>query len=282
MAINWIGTLGMLTAIWLGVNSCSQPQQANLPPTPAPNRPAVQASATLLPFFDRINNPVTVGYPAGQKVDITPPPPQLNAFDQSVLEICGPIGTRVKAERFKKLLSDYPQVLREVKGAAGELRPGRTSDAEFLDDLTAIWFNRRGFEHIFCGDIKNSNTIGGLHFAGRYLQLQDQGIAGRLPNNSSREEVIPGAVYSLGVTVKKGSGTVTANLKSYAYPSSAKEIITDATKAFKTHSSSQRDCIYTVRDSETKQSFSAVFVRNESGIITFYPDVTPKGKKCAH
>jgi hypothetical protein len=70
----------------------------------------------------------------------------------------------------------------------------RKSDADFLDDLTAIWFNRRGFEHIFCGDINNSTTIGGLHFAGRYLQLQNQGIAGRLPNNSNREEVIPGEV----------------------------------------------------------------------------------------
>ncbi|WP_017721814.1 EndoU domain-containing protein [Kamptonema formosum] len=280
MAIDLIGTLGILTLLWLGVTSCNQPHLASVSPNPSQNRPAVQASANLLPFFDRINNPVTVGFPANQKVDITPPPPQLNAFDRSVLEICGPIGTRVKAERFKKLLSDYPQVLRQVKGAAGELRPGRTNDAEFLDDLTAIWFNRRGFEHIFCGQIKDSTPIGGLHFAGRYLQLQDQGIAGRLPNNSSREKVIPGAVYSLGVTVKKGSGTVTANMKSYAYPSSALEILTDATKAFKTQSSSQRDCIYTVRDAQTKQSFPAIFVRDESGIITFFPDVKPKGKKC--
>ncbi len=282
MAINWIGTLGILTLLWLGVTSYSQPHLAGVYSTPPHNRPAVQASANLLPFFDEINNPVTVGFPAGQKVDITPPPPQLNAFDQSVLQICGPIGTRVRAETFKKLLSDYPQVLRQVKQAAGELRPGRTSDAEFLDDLTAIWFNRRGFEHIFCGDIKNSNEIGGLHFAGRYLQLQNQGIGGRLPNNSKREEVIPGAVYTLGVAIQQGNGTVTANMKSYAYPSNAQEILTDATKAFKTQSSSQRDCIYTVRDSETRQSFPAVFVRNDSAIITFYPDATPNGKKCVN
>jgi hypothetical protein len=282
MAINLIGTLGILTLLWLGVTSCNQPQLASVSPKPSQNRPAVQASANLLPFFDKINNPVTVGFPAGQKVDITPPPPQLNTFDQSVLETCGSIGTRVKPETFKKLLSDYPQVLRQVKGAVGELRSGRKSDAEFLDDLTAIWFNRRGFEHIFCGDIKNSNTIGGLHFAGRYLQLQNQGIAGRLPNNSSREEVIPGAVYTLGVAIGQGNGTVTANVKSYAYPSNAQEILTDATKAFKNQSSFQGDCIYTVRDSETKQSFPAVLVRNESSIITFYPDVTPKGKKCGN
>jgi hypothetical protein len=280
MAINWIGTIGILTLLWLGVTSHTQPQQANVYPTPPNNRLAVQANATLLPFFDEINNPVTVGFPAGQKVDITPPPPQLNAFDQSVLQICGPIGSRVRAETFKKLLSDYPQVLRQVKQAVGELRPGRKSDAEFLDDLTAIWFNRRGFEHIFCGEINNSTTIGGLHFAGRYLQLQTQGIAGRLPNNSNREEVIPGEVYTLGVVIQQENRTVTANMKSYAYHSHAQEILTDATKAFKAQSSSQADCIYTVRDSETRQSFPAVFVRNDSAIITFYPDVTPKGKKC--
>jgi hypothetical protein len=67
MAINWIGTIGILTLLWLGVTSCNQPHLASVSPTPPNNRLAVQASANLLPFFDEINNPVTVGFPAAQK-----------------------------------------------------------------------------------------------------------------------------------------------------------------------------------------------------------------------
>ncbi|GAX38753.1 hypothetical protein [Nodularia sp. NIES-3585] len=48
-----------------------------------------QPTTKLLPFFDNINNPVPIGFPRGQKLDITPPPPLLNSFDKAVLNICG-------------------------------------------------------------------------------------------------------------------------------------------------------------------------------------------------
>ncbi|WP_138497571.1 EndoU domain-containing protein [Nostoc sp. PA-18-2419] len=240
-----------------------------------------QPTTKLLPFFDNVDNPVTVHFPLGQKVDITPPPPQLNSFDESVLKICGTIGTRVSANNFQKLLSFYPNVLQKVQQASGgELRQGRKNKAQFIEDLTNIWFKRHGFEHIFCGEIYNANDIGGLHFYDRYLQLQNDGIGGRLPNNQGREEVIPGIIYTMGVVIKQKNHTVTDVIKGYGYLSNAEEILLDATKIFKLQGNNEGTCIYDVRDRQTGKSFPTVFIREEKAIMTYYPDATPQGAKC--
>jgi len=246
-------------------------------PVNAQSQPATQ----LLPFFDNVDNPVSVGFSAGQQLDITPSPPLLNSFDQAVLQTCGPIGTRVSSNKFKQLLSSYPDVLQKLQQASsGELRPGRRKKAQFLEDLTNIWFKRRGFEHVFCGEIYNANDIGGLHFYGRYLQLQNEGIGGRLANNQEREEVVTGVIYTMGVVLKQENRTVTDVIKGYGYLSNAEEILIDATRGFKLQGNSEGACIYNVRDRETGKSFPTVFVRKENAIITFYPDATPHGAKC--
>ncbi|MBE9106285.1 EndoU domain-containing protein [Nostoc cf. edaphicum LEGE 07299] len=240
-----------------------------------------QSNTQLLPFFDNTDNPVPVRFPAGQQVDITPPPPLLNPFDKAVLKLCGPIGTRVSPNNFKQLLSYYPDVLQKIQQVSGgELRPGRRNKAQFLEDLTNIWFQRQGFEHIFCGEIYNAKDIGGLHFYGRYLQLQNEGIGGRLPNNQGREEVIPNVIYTMGVVIKQKNRTVTDVIKGYGYLSNAEEMLLDATKIFKLQGNTQGVCIYNVRDQETGKSFPTVFVSKEKAIVTYYPDATPQGAKC--
>lgn len=241
---------------------------------PAPNQ-------KLLPFFDNENNPVPVGFPSGQQVDITPPPPQLNAFDEAVLKTCGAFDSTVTPNQFKQLLQTHPNVLQKVQQATGgELRPGRKRRSDFLQDLTNIWSKRKGFEHIFCGEIYNANDIGGLHFYGRYLQLQNQGIGGRLPNNQQRQEVVPGAIYTMGVEIRQGTRRVTDVIKGYGYLSSAEEMLVDATRAFKNQGNLEGACILNVRDTETGRTIKSVFVRKESAIVTYYPDATPQGKQC--
>jgi len=242
---------------------------------------AQQKDTELLPFFDNEDNPVRVNYPSGAKLDITPPAPQLNSFDKAVLRTCGPIGTRVRPSQFKQLLSAYPEVLKNIqKATKGELRPGRKSKSEFLQDLTNIWFKNKGFEHIFCGEIYNENDIGGLHFYGRYLQLQDQKIGGRLPVNPGRQEVIPGVIYTMGVVIKQPNRIVRDTIKGYAYLSNAEELLLDVTKVYKQQKNTEGACIYQQLDKETGISFPTVFVRKNKGIITFYPDATPRGKRC--
>ncbi|WP_017741311.1 EndoU domain-containing protein [Scytonema hofmannii] len=242
---------------------------------------AQQQDIKLIPFFDNENNPVPVDYPQEQQLDISPPPPQLNSFDKAVLNVCGPIGTRVSPNKFRRLLSSYPDVLQKLQQVTkGELRPGRKEKAQFLEDLTEIWFKNRGFEHIFCGEIYNANDIGGLHFYGRYLELQNLGIGGRFVSDKTREEVVPGVIYTLGVVIKQGNRIVTDVIKGYGYLSNAQEMLLDVTKVFKLQRETDGACIYNARDQETGKTFPTVFVRKEKAIITYYPDATPSGEKC--
>ena len=235
----------------------------------------------FLPFFDDKNNPVPVGFPPGKSLDISPPPPILNNFDRAVLKVCGSMGTRVEPYKFKQLLSNYPDVVKKLqKATGGELRLNRRRKSEFIQDVTNIWFRRKGFEHIFCGEIYNANDIGGLHFYGRYLQIQNQGIGGRLPGNSRREEVVPGIIYTMGVVLKQNNRLVRDVIKGYSYLSNAEEMLIDATRIFKLQGNAEGACIFNVQDRETGKTFPSVFVRRNRGIITFYPDATPKGRQC--
>nr|WP_290227385.1 EndoU domain-containing protein [Trichocoleus desertorum] len=273
---------------WVSVN-CGTFQAgspANSSPTngnasEARTRPATPSSTTLLPFFDQANNLEVHRFPAGRPVDITPPTPSLTAFDLAVLQTCGPIGSTVNASDFKQLMANHPEVLRQIQSAVGgELLPGRKTQAEFLADLTAAWSDRGGFEHIFCGELEGPQKIGGLHFVGRYLQLQNEKMGGRLANNLNREEVEPGVLYTLGVVIKRGNQTWTDTLKGYPLITNAQEMLLDATKALKAQGNAQGACLYPVRDQPTGKSYQAVFVKDRNAIVTFYPDATPSGKPC--
>lgn len=267
--------------------SCGTFEPTDTSSQPVPGNQPTPSDTALLPFFDELDNKEVHRIPAGVPADITPPPPVLSEFDQAVLNTCGPIGSKVKASAFRQLMEEHEDVLRQVKDAVGgELLPGRDTDAEFLDDLTTVWSSREGFEHIFCGELEGPTKIGGLHFFGRYLQLQEQGIGGRLPKNQQKEEVIPGSVYTLGVRIKKDGQTWEDDIKGYALLSDATELLFDATKAFKAQGNAQGACILPVLDDETGRSFKAVFVKGSAqgadrdAIITFYPDATPSGKAC--
>jgi hypothetical protein len=179
--------------------------------------------------------------------------------------------------------------LRQLQqGVEGELDAGRKTTSQFLEDLTTIWFTRGAFRHIFCGELDSTTQIGGLHFVGRYLQLQAEGIGGRLPNNSPNEEVIPGVLYTVGVVIKKGVREAWRqpyrvyrdSRKGYAYVSHAQDILLNATKAFKSQGNSQGACIYLVVDRGSNKSYNAVFVRDKNAIVTFYPDATPNQVAC--
>jgi hypothetical protein len=110
--------------------------------------------------------------------------------------------------------------------------------------------------------------------------LQNEGIAGRLANNSQREEVIPGVIYTMGVEIKQGNRIVRDVIKGYGYLSNAEEILVDATKAFKLQGNLEGTCIFSAKDVNTGKTFPTVFVRKEKAIITYYPDATPQGKTC--
>jgi hypothetical protein len=98
---------------------------------PSDSGSTVSDNTQLLPFFDNQNNPISVNFPSGIQKDITPPPPQVEPFDQRVLAMCGTgFDAPVSEQSFRQLLRDYPDVFKKLKSAAGdELKPNRSSDA---------------------------------------------------------------------------------------------------------------------------------------------------------
>lgn len=234
--------------------------------------------AGSVPFFDSINNPVS-GLAFGSPADVTPVAPTLNSFDNAVNNLCGAPGTVVTRSGFQTLMNNNPTVLANIKSyVGGFLVAGRTSDSLFLSDLTDVWFNAVGFDHVLCGEPVQGGSIGGLHFVGRYVQLQNDGLAGRKASNSFNEEVVPGAIYTVGAIVKVGSGTAQSNIKGYGYTLNAEDILKIGALAYKKNpntSSTNQACSWTTTDDG--KTFQSVFVRRSGGIRTFYPDATPSG-----
>jgi hypothetical protein len=229
-----------------------------------------------VPFFDNINNPVS-GLAYGSPADVTPPAPALNSFDTAVVNLCGTPGTVVSRSGFQTMMQNNPTVLANIQTyVGGFLKPGRTSNTDFLNDLTDLWFNVAGFDHVFCGEPVQGGAIGGLHFVGRYVELQSKGLAGRLDNNTFREEVVPNTVYTMGVVMRVGTGTAQSTIKGYPYSLSAEEILSKASLGYKNNpntTTTNQACLLSVTDEG--RTFKAVFVRRQGGIRTFYPDATP-------
>ena len=119
-----------------------------------------------------------------------------------------------------------------------------------------------------------------MHYVGRYLQLQEQGLAGKLPHNQREEETIEGAVYTIGVLLKDGSRVIVDRRTGYALVTDAVELLIAATRAFKTKSRSKSVCTLSVVDADSGHTYSAVFVKEDNAIVTFYPDVTPTDNQC--
>lgn len=239
-----------------------------------------------LPFFDDQDNPVKIK--VGGTVDITPPAPALNAFDLAINTTCGAAGKVVSAEEFKTLLNQHPDVLQRLRDFTGKRvfanRPARATSEDYLQDLADAWFSLKAFDHIFCGEPGAEGKIGGLHFHGRYLQLQQSGEACRM-DNYRQNEVTPGSIYTMGVAMKTASGEFARHsTKGYGLTLSAEDILKTVTRAFAdnpTDSSESTACLLPVAD-DGKQ-FTTVFVRRAAGIRTFYPDATPASNdpKCA-
>lgn len=236
-----------------------------------------------LPFFDEVDNKVT-GLRSGGSADITPPPPHLDDFDRAVLKACGPVGKSVSAAEFRTLLRTNVPVLDRLRSFTGGKvfaeRPAAATSEAYLDALTEAWMRAQAFDHIFCGEPgSQSGKIGGLHFHGRYLELQQAGTACRM-NNITQNEVSPGAIYTMGVIMRRPDGsTVQDARKGYGLTLSAEEILKVATKALSENPTIGQEtsgCILSLKDDG--MSFSAVFVRRPEGVRTFYPDATPNGR----
>jgi hypothetical protein len=250
----------------------------NSPNTNAGTAAAATGNAGCSPFFDNIDNPVKIKF--GGTVDITPPLPPLNDFDRAVNNTCGSVGKIVPVEEFKALLRNNPAVLQRIMAFTQHRvyanRPARDSAEAYLQDLAEAWFTLKAFDHIMCGEPQSGGAIGGLHFIGRYVQLQQTGEACRM-SNFRQNEVVPDVLYSMGAMMKAANGgEARSSIKGYGLTLSAEDILKTATRAFTenpTSSTESTACMLPVSDDG--KNFTVVFVRRASGIRTFYPDATP-------
>ncbi len=252
------------------------------PKTSSDNTAGNKNSTACLKFFDNENNPVKTG--TGFK-DLTPPAPALNKFDKDVLNLCGIPGKVTTAEQFKSLMKSNPDVLESLfeftDGKVFQEKSKHKNINNYLDDLTNAWYSLHAFDHIFCGE-KSGRSIGGLHFHGRYQQLESTNEICRM-NNFSSNEVIDGTVYSMGVEMKLPNNEIIRHsIKGYGLTLNASDILLSATKAFSenpTSNNNSEHCILTLNDGDAL--YDMVFVRRSNGIRTYYPDATPdKNKPC--
>ncbi len=224
--------------------------------------PAVGARAEpLAPFFDAV---------AEGPADPAPPAPALSAFDRAVLDLCGGWGDSVDGLNFIALLRRFPQERESLTRLASGMDEKKLSD---------LWFREDGFRHIFCGD-PGQRRLGGMHWAGRYLQAQEEGWAGRL--TGCRHQEIAPPVYTLGLRWRRPDGSWGAKCPGgYAVSESASSLLTrvtaEAMKAGRAAAAEgNRVCLGTARHGGRDVSW--VVVTRNGAIVTAYPDVTPPNR----
>jgi Bacterial EndoU nuclease len=244
---------------------CGKLSRADEPDAPRTGRG--ERAAGFLPFFDEEDQPN----------DPTPRPPRLTAFDRAMLKVCGDWGARPSKAAFRAMLDDPAQaaaVERIYRALEGAVLGPRREPQRFKDELTAVWFNEDGFRHVFCGE-PSGDTIGGLHFHGRYLQMQEEGWGGRAIRCAGAETEPP--IYTFGVSYRGPRGQRrTACPKGYALNLDAADILIEGTKAFKLmlpRGSGKAMCLYRVAKDE--RPYFAVFVIKSRAVRTFYPDASP-------
>ncbi|MFO1071461.1 MAG: EndoU domain-containing protein [Geminicoccaceae bacterium] len=237
---------------------------APAPEAPAASPPPASAAPGLRPFFDA---------KATGRDDPSPPPPELGPLDQAVLAVCGPWGSRPHRADFRAML-DRPDLAPVVARLAASLPDGSGSLARRKELLADAWFGRGGFAHVFCGEPRAAG-LGGLHYAGRYLELQQAGLAGLASRAECRAADIAPPVYTICVRYRdpdQGDWRL-ACPKGYALDLDAEAILTAASRAWGGLRGARGEsmCLASL-----PSGAEAVVVVKGGAIVTFYPDATPR------
>ena len=240
------------------------------------------AASAFQPFFDK--DPRTLHAPED---------PPLTDFDLEVLQLCGDWGAEVDAIDFERMMlrPANTAVLGRIRAALDSRIYSQSGDNEqFVRELRRVWFEQKGFKHVFCGEPGEGRDLGGLHYAARYWQAQDKGWAGyrRLnanpqarPEYKCREfylkERIRPPIYSISVEFQNpGAGDSDVKcLTGYNREMSAEDILIAGTQAFNQVServgkNSKEACLFETR-LDGKEPFYSTFVIKQQALRTFYP-----------
>lgn len=214
------------------------------------------------PFFDNDNN-----------TKFSPSLPKIEDFDKEILDVCGNWGDSVDPIVFKRFLKGYNNG-RELTSLYETFKKDFNSRDHFLDEFTNIWFKENGFVHIFCGEPKKGDYLGGLHFFARLNQAHEKGWAKQV---SKEYQSANDDTYMIGVEFKNKDAKyeVSKNPKSYNLTMNAEDIFIEATKAYlyyyKQVGNNKKGLTWFVNKSHLYNKHKAKIVIQNGAIVTFYP-----------
>jgi len=233
------------------------------------------------PFFD--DNKMT---------RYAPQEPVLTDFDLDVLILCGRWGSEVKAVDFESMMaakSNQHMVKRLRESLSDRIFSRAENDAQFIHQLRRVWFEQKGFQHVFCGEPDYYN-LGGLHYAARYWQAQDKGWAGyrKLQKNINKrplkqcrqfylKEMIKPPIYSISLAYidPQSHKKRVKCLSGYNRQMNAEAILIAGTRAFKQANrrvgkNSKEACLYQSRQDNIAPHYSQMVIKQRA-LRTFYP-----------
>lgn len=243
---------------------------------------ATSAASAFTPFFD--DNPATRH---------APEPPSLTDLDLDVLILCGGWGEPVAAADFEALLLDdtHRDALARIRAALGHRVFSRADgDADFVAQLRRAWFEQKGFKHVFCGEPGVGRDLGGLHYAPRFWQAQDEGWAGyrallrdhrarpvaKCREHYLRERVEP-PVFNISIAFvnPRDPRNDVKCLGGYHHEMNAERLLIAATAAFKQANrragpNESAACFFETRADGVQTHISNLVIRKRA-IRTFYP-----------
>lgn len=228
-------------------------------------------TSAFLPFFDDIDNPVPVQNSPVPDADMTPAAPALTAFEEDLLKLCGAFGAPIAdvSGRLAGVLNAHPEARDEIKSRLDASGVLLGEGEQFSTDLAELWTGEAGFEHVFCGERSSGNSIGGLHYVGRYFDLQRRGSGGIGQGNMESDG---DQVFTMPVRARCNNATCAHGRKGYALHWDASDLLAHGTTAWFQFArpSGKEACTFTAED-----GVAATFVYLNGMIRTFYPVVTP-------
>lgn len=222
-----------------------------------------------------------------------PQEPELTDLDLEILTLCGGWGAHVEARDFERMLmkKENKAAVERMRKALGSRIYGKTGDRdEFVRQLRRVWFEQKGFQHVFCGEPGRGKDLGGLHYAARFWQAQDEGWAGYRKLNKKAnqrplekcrgrylQEKAAEPIYAVSIEFKNPSNprNEVKCLGSYNRKMSAEDILIAGTLAFKQANkrvgkNSKEACLFETRRPDVPTHYSKLVIKQRA-LRTFYP-----------
>ena len=234
------------------------------------------------PFFDE--DPAT---------KYAPEDPDLTDLDLDFLELCGDWGARVEARSFEKVMlkTENREALERIYQTLSQRVYRKTDDlTDFVAQLRRAWFEQKGFKHVFCGEPGQGADLGGLHYAARYWQAEDNQWAGvlRLQSNYKTRPVekcrqfylkerLAHPIYSISVEFKnpRAPNNNVKCLTGYHHQLDAEKLLIAGTMGFKQANkragkNAKEACIYPTQIAGVDKHHSLLVIKQRA-LRTFYP-----------